>query len=61
MLTNKQAGQTSNTNTRSIFEDRRKIEGIKNANNTSNSLNRRQSNFNNCETWYLRASINNSI
>jgi len=61
MLTKKQTDKTTSTNITSIFEDRRKNEDTKNFNNSSNVLNRRQSHFNNCETWYLRASINNPI
>jgi len=57
MLTSKLADQTTNADITSIFEDRRKNEGISHINSSTAFLNRRKSNFNNSKTWYLRASI----
>ena len=56
-----QTDQTTSANKTSIFEDRRKSEDINNFNPTSALPSRRQSNFDNGETWYLRVSIKNSI
>jgi len=58
MKANKQTTQPGTTNIASIFDDRRKNESMQTLTASHTAQDRRKSQFNDGDSWYLKASIN---